>query len=293
MNKAALGLLLAITLASPLALADAKAACLDAAKKGQRARDTHQLVEAREQFRVCGAAVCPKVVQHDCAEWLVAVEAALPSVVLGAKTAAGADLVDVRVSMDGQPLATRLDGQALPMNAGPHTFRFEAESGAAEVQVVVKEGAKNQPVQVVIGLPVAPAPPAASPPAPAARAAPAEPSPTPASTPLRTVGWALAIAGASGLVVGASFGVAALVDKGRAHCVDDACDPGTSSGIKTTALVSDVGWIAGGVLLAGGGLLLLLPSRSSAPGREGARAWNVAPVFFGTGGGAILGATFR
>src|ERR1700733_10293046 len=95
----------AILVAAP-AFADEKAACLDAASKGQRFRDTHKLVEAREQLRVCAAAQCPAVVQSDCANWLADVEKALPSVVLSAKSGTGVDLVDVTVSVDGQALGS-------------------------------------------------------------------------------------------------------------------------------------------------------------------------------------------
>ena len=122
---------------TPAAPADTKAACLDAATKGQRFRDTHKLVEAREQLRVCAAAQCPGVVQTDCANWLAEVDKALPSVVLAAKNGAGGDLVDVRVSVDGQPLVAKLDGQAVPMNAGLHTFHFEGTAGVVDQQVVV------------------------------------------------------------------------------------------------------------------------------------------------------------
>ena len=111
------------------ALADEKAACLDASSKGQTLRDQHKLVEARQQLRVCAAGGCPSVVQTDCAAWLADVEKAIPTVVLAAKNGAGADLFDVKVSVDGQPLASRLDGQALPLDPGPHAFRFEGADG--------------------------------------------------------------------------------------------------------------------------------------------------------------------
>jgi hypothetical protein len=148
-----LGLLLPASLVATAAVADDKAACLDAATKAQRFKDTHKLVEAREQLRICAAAECPAVVQTDCANWLAEVEKALPTVVVIAKSGAGADLVDVKVTVDGHPFVTKLDGQAIPMNAGPHTFHFEGADGTLDQQVVVTEGEKSQKVAIVLGAP--------------------------------------------------------------------------------------------------------------------------------------------
>jgi hypothetical protein len=136
------------------ARADEKAACLEAASKGQTLRDAHQLVEARDALRVCAREGCPTVVQKDCAGWLEAVEKALPTVVLTAKDGAGADLVNVRVFIDGRALVTSLDGKAVPMNPGPHTFHFEALDGTStDQQVLLPEGAQARSVAVVLGRP--------------------------------------------------------------------------------------------------------------------------------------------
>jgi len=274
---------LGAALAPRAALADDKAACLDATAKGQRLRGSHMLVEAREQFRVCAAAQCPAVVQTDCARWLDEVEAAMPTVVVAAKSGAGRDLFDVKVSVDGKPLASKLDGQAVPMNAGAHTFHFEQADGTSlDQQVMIKEGEKNQAVSAVLG--PAPALPAAAPgvggPAPAAGSS--------SSSPWRTVGWVVGGAGVVGLGVGTAFGLVAIGDKNGAHCADNVCDPGTSSGIKSAALISDIGWIGGGVLLATGLALVIL---SPGGGHEAASV-RVAPVAMAGGGGALLGAAW-
>lgn len=105
------GLLVQTVLVAGVASAGDKARCLDAATKGQRLRDAHKLLDARVQLRICAAAECPAVVQSDCAHWLAEVEHALPSIVITARNGAGADLVEVTVSVDGQPLMSRLDGR--------------------------------------------------------------------------------------------------------------------------------------------------------------------------------------
>ena len=300
-----LALLVPATLVTTFSHADDKAACLDAAKKGQRFKDNHKLVEAREQLRICAAAVCPAVVESDCATWLAEVDAALPSVVVTAKNGAGADLVDVKVSMDGQALVSKLDGHAVAMNAGPHTFHFAGAVGSTlDWEVVVREGEKNQAVAVVLGGAVgAPAPAPALPNAAAAAPVPETPAsaaapPSGVATPpdssgssgtLKTVGWVLGGAGVVGLGVGTIFGVIAMGDKNAAHCVNNVCDAGTTGGIKSSALVSDVGWIAGGVLLAiGAGFVLSGPSGRHEP-TAGLR---VSPIITASGAGVVTGVSW-
>ncbi|HEV3189833.1 MAG TPA: hypothetical protein VGY54_05010 [Polyangiaceae bacterium] len=300
-TKLLLALLFPATFVTTAALADDKAACLDAAARGQRFKDNHKLVEARQQLRVCAAAACPAVVQSDCATWLAEVDAALPSVVVTAKNGAGADLIDVKVSMDGQLLVASLDGHAVAMNAGPHTFHFTAADGSTlDRQVVVHEGEKNQAVAVVLG--AAPTPPA-RPPAPvtgptaetpAAGTAPKPPSLTVETAPdsggssstLRTIGWMLGAGGVVGLGIATIFGVIAVGNKNAANCVDNVCDPRTTSGIKSSALVSDIGWVAGGALLASGaGLLLFAPRVNHVSGAE----VRVTPVVMASGVGIVTG----
>jgi hypothetical protein len=289
MNRRLLSVVaVAAALASATAFADERAACLDAAEKGQRFRDTHRLVEAREELRACAAAGCPAVVQTDCAEWLVDVERALPSVVLTAKSGAGADLVDVTVSVDGKPLASKLDGQAVPMNAGPHTFRFEAPDGTtAEEQVVVIEGEKNKSVSVTLlgRVAVAPAP------------SPAPASPVVASQDglgtRRLVALIAGGAGVASLAVGSVFGLLTISEKNQQEtdcpspCLAAAHNLALgdhSTGI-TDGAVSTVAFIAGAALVAGGAVLFF----TSGPSREqpAAVAVSVAPTA-GPGGGGVL-----
>lgn len=274
------GVCVALLLASTSALAD-DAACLDAAAKAQRLRAAHKLVEAREQLRVCASAACPTAVQSDCANWLIDVEKALPSIVVTAKNGSGTDLVDVKVSVDGQLLVSKLDGAAVPMNAGPHTFHFEGADGRVDQQVVVTEGDKNQRVAVVLGA----APVSSRGGARSSGGSEPAPDTAVASRPWRTVGWVLGGVGFVGLGLGTAFGVSTLSGK-SSHCSNNLCDPGTSNGIKTSALISDVGWIAGGVLLASGaGLVLLSPSG----GRDATTtAFRLAPVLAASGGGVLM-----
>jgi hypothetical protein len=268
-------------LSASAAFADDKAACLDASLQAQSLRAAHELVEAREQLRVCATARCPAVVAADCSSWLAEVEKALPSIVVSAKSAAGADLVDVKVSVDGKPLVSKLDGQAMPMNAGAHTFHFEAADGPGlDQQVVVREGEKNQAVAVVLGAP-------APPPAPAVGHDQATEEARPSSA-WKTVGWILGGVGIVGLGVGTALGIVATADK-SSDCTGSVCKSGTLGGIKTAAHVSDIGLIAGGVLFAGGAALVLW-----SPGghHEVGGDVRVTPVVTANGGEVVVGASW-
>jgi hypothetical protein len=128
-----------------------KAACLDSASTGQTLRDAHKLVLARVQFQICASATCPAGVQRDCVTWLAELDRTVPTLVLSAKDGAGKDLVDIRVSMDGQPLVSTLDGRAVAVDPGMHTFRFERADGTQVTEpTLVKEGEKAQPLAVVL-----------------------------------------------------------------------------------------------------------------------------------------------
>lgn len=281
-----LGLVLPATFVATSALADDKAACLDAAAKGQRLRATHKLVEAREELRVCALATCPAVVQSDCANWLDSVERTLPTVVVTAKDGTGADLVDVRVSVDGALLAPRIDGLAVPMNAGLHLFNFESSGRPAlDRAVLVKEGEKNQEVAVVFGPSVSP-PSSSSP----ATAGPAEVSAGSSGSGWgETIGWGIGGVGVVGLLVGAVAGLVAVADKGSAHCdAHDVCDRGSVDAIKNAALVSDVGWVAGGVLLVGGAGLVLFAHET----RTSNTGLRVVPVVVPSGGAIMARASW-
>ncbi len=116
------------------------------------------------------------MVRRDCAQWQSEVIVTLPSIVLGAKDRSGRDLFDVTVSVDGETVVRKLDGKSLPIDPGPHTFKFEMAGAPPVVErALVKEGEKTRVIAVTLavgaaasdGLPApAPAPSAPNDPAP-------------------------------------------------------------------------------------------------------------------------------
>jgi hypothetical protein len=242
------------------ALADDRSACFDAAAQGQTFRDQHKLVEARDRFRVCAQQTCPKSMKTDCAGWLDATEKELPTVVLSAKDGSGRDVLDATVTLDGHPLASKLDGQAVAVNPGPHAFRFERLDGTtATEQVLLKEGEKVRSIAVVLTRVASAAPAAVAPASPASLAAPAAAAPagadeTPAaSSPgggMRTAGWITGGAGLAGLAAG--IALVAVGGGDRGDCRSDGGCPNQAALDKYnrgTPLLN-----AGYVLLAAGGV---------------------------------------
>jgi hypothetical protein len=247
-----------------------KATCLDTASQAQDLRDAHKLLAARDRLRVCAQEACPAAVQRDCLKWLDAVEQSLPTVVVTAKDGAGRELLDVKVTADGQPLASKLTGDALPMDPGSHTLHFETPDGVtADQQVAIREGAKNQAVGVVLS---------------GGGASSGQPFHG-----WRTVGWAVGGVGVVGLAVGTVAGIMAASDKSSAHCVGDACDAGPLNSARSAAAVSTVGLIAGGVLGAGGAALVLFAPKRPVATRGGLR---LSPLVAAGGAGMIFAGSF-
>lgn len=155
----AAGALVVVAVGAPgPARADVKTECVAASEAGQRLRFDAKLLAARERFAACARTACPLIVRQDCTQWSGELAQAIPTIVLAARDARGADLVDVRVSMDGRALAASLDGRALEVDPGVHRFRFEARGRqAVETRVLVRTGEKARSVMATLRAPAPPA----------------------------------------------------------------------------------------------------------------------------------------
>ncbi len=141
----------------------AKRVCVDIHEKAQELRQAGHLVAARDQLTTCSKTTCPALIRTDCAQWLLEVDDIMPTIVLGARDAAGADLADVKVTCDGREIATRLDGRVVPIDPGEHVLHFEhAGSPPVESHVVVREGERARPVVAEFQAPVSPPRPVAA-----------------------------------------------------------------------------------------------------------------------------------
>lgn len=128
--------------------------CLAAADRGQLLRDEGKLMASRAELATCGAESCPAMVRRECVRWLEEMATRIPTVILAARDAAGRDLPNARLSLDGAPLSSKSAGRSLELDPGPHTVRAElAGQGAAQESFVLREKERDRVVAVVLRSP--------------------------------------------------------------------------------------------------------------------------------------------
>lgn len=263
---------LASVAAPAVARADATDSCIQASDEGQVLRDQGKLIAARARFVTCSRESCPKLVRTDCAGWLADVDSRVPSVVLSAQDPEGHDTAEVSVTLDGAPLAARLEPRAIPVDPGQHRFRFErAGSPAVEETVILREGERRRAV--------------------AARFRPAGEPVRPVAPSLRPTRGVAAAAIALGGVAGVGGGLFAYfaataksdADHLRATCAPR-CKPGAVDAVRTKEIVANAALGVGLAALAAGiGVLLFGP-------RDAPAAASIAVV--PRGGVLIVGGRF-
>jgi hypothetical protein len=257
--------------------------------EGQKLREAGKLTATRERFLACAADACPPMVRKDCAQWLEDTDRMFPTIVFSATDEAGRDLSAVHVTVDGAPLADRLDGRALRVEPGEHTFAFTTpERPPLSKKLVVREGVKGRQETIVLAAAAVAAPPSANGP-PAAEAPPASGSSQ------RVLGLALGGAGIVGVAVGSAFGLMAQSSWKRAQAECNGPTPAQCPqhdqavsdrhATLTSGAISTIAFAVGGAALATGVVLVL-----TAPGPTRAGAMNAVHVVAGAGSLRVVGA---
>jgi hypothetical protein len=186
-----------------------KTECLARYEYAQVARRQRRLLDARSELLLCSRASCPGPIRGDCIDWLGEVGRSLPSVVVTAR-ARGADVVDVKVIVDGRLMSEKLSGAALDLDPGEHRFRFESPPWPpVERTILVSEGIKDRPIDVEL--------------------APPDPVRLPTAKPkppfrLRKYDYVLGAIAVAGLGTFAYFGASALNERNR-QLEDGGCAP--------------------------------------------------------------------
>ena len=219
----------------------AKAECLSRHETAQVARRERRLLDTRAALRICSGAACPSAIRADCVDWLDQVAHSIPSVVVTAR-ARGADVLAVKVIVDGKVVAEKLTGFALEIDPGLHKFRFESPPWPAiEREVLASEGVKDRPLDVEF------APPLADPTVALARTEPQKPFRLERSD---YVFGGIALAGFTALAV---FGGTGLYD---AHHLQTTCMSFCTheqvQDVRTELIIADIGMAVGVVALAVG-----------------------------------------
>ena len=272
-----------------------KRTCIVSSESGQKLRHDGKLRAAREQLLVCARQECPAVIRQDCAQFLSEVTTSTPSVVIAARDTNGKETLAVKVSVDGEVALTKLDGKALSVDPGVHTFKYEAEDGTVlQEDVGIREGEKNRVLYVAFHKPEA-----ETPPPPATPAATSAPGATPAAAPVVTtttttkpgIPTGAFVFGGIGLV-GVGLGTFFIVSAGsdasklRSTCAPS-CPHNDVSDARNKALLGDVGLAVGGVaVIAAVWMVLSRPGTEKVVQTTGTNLHvDVAP----TPGGASMG----
>src|SRR5579871_5032113 len=121
---------------SPDVFAD-DAACIAASDREIALRKAGKLQESLKELATCSDAACSPVIRTECTKRIAQLRAALPTLLLRAKDAAGNPLAQVTVTLDGAPFTDSLDGQALPAVPGSHKLHFEVAGQPPEDRAIV------------------------------------------------------------------------------------------------------------------------------------------------------------
>jgi len=233
-------------------------ACLASNEGAIKVRADHKYRQARDESLACAAASCPAEVRATCDKRVRDMTAAIPTLVFAAKDPRGADLTAVTVTMDGAPLAPRLDGTALAVDPGEHVFSFATPGlPAVERRLVVYEAQKERRESIVFAAVVAPA------------GSPSTAERSGFFTTRRILGVGAAGVGVVSVAAGAVLGV--LASSAWSRVKNDcgpggpgscsATDPASVTSSRSTAITDGTAstalFITGGVLAAAGAVLLL------------------------------------
>jgi hypothetical protein len=219
----------------------AKAECLERHEAAQVARRERRLLDTRAALRVCSGAACPAAIRADCVDWLDQVAHSIPSVVVTAR-ARGADVLAVKVIVDGKVAAEKLTGFALEIDPGLHKFRFESPPWPAiERDVLASEGVKDRPIDVEF-----------APPLPDAALTQGGPEP-PKPFRLERSDYVFGGIALAGFATLAYFGGTGLYDVHRLQ-MDCAsfCTHEQVQDVRTKLIIADIGMAVGVVALAVG-----------------------------------------
>jgi hypothetical protein len=257
----------ACVLAALTARADVHDECIAAAEQSQPLQHDGKLRAARERLRICTQPRCPALIRSDCTKWLADVEAATPTLVVHATDQGGADLADVRVLVDGELVASVLDGRDIPLDPGSHVVRLEhAGSAPLEERVVADVGVQHRMLSVTFASQAAAGPPAPSPTAPPPLYPPSSPPSADGGT-HRSAVLPLLLGGV-GVVAAAVGGV--LWGRGLSECRSNlaggapSCSQDQLNGAHTSLVAGDV-LVPVGAAIAVAGLVVWIAQGSGAP----------------------------
>jgi hypothetical protein len=123
--------------------ADPVVECIGQNERSLELRKQGKLLDARRELASCAAAPCPDAIQQACRARMGEVNGAIPGIVLDVKDAAGQDLLDAQLSIDGQPVgavgvtARQLDpGRHVSASRPRAILRWRRRSSSARASAI-------------------------------------------------------------------------------------------------------------------------------------------------------------
>jgi hypothetical protein len=250
---------------------------------------TGHLVEGQERYlKVArlspsgGALEVQKKAQADASADLVALAPRVPEVIVGFDKAPASD---VSLTIDGKPLPALLADESCPINPGVHKISATYKGRSSETVIEIAEGEHRRVSLHLDQSGSSGTSPVQASSESAIRDRSGETQGAPANrtggSSQRTIAWATVAVGGAGIALGAVTGAMALARRsdldGSGLCSASQCGPSeqsTVSSYNSLRTVSEVGFIAGGLVAATGLVVLLTSPRAEAPGN--ASLW-VAP----------------
>jgi hypothetical protein len=257
------------------------AECLAAYDDSLTLRRKSQLRATRAKLVICSSQSCPAEIRSECAGRVRDIDASMPTVVFDARDAAGLDLVAVIVKMDGELLAERLQGSALPIDPGEHTFTFEVAGRASvEKRLLILEGEKLRREHVEFAALAPPKPPVPSPVTEAKSVVREQPGQSPPPKPgwarSRTLALALGGVGVAATGLGVAYSLIAMSRRETANNLCPTTQCTGQDGLDAWSSANTAGNIATGAFIVGAaglasGLVIWLrakPAADTAPGAQ-------------------------
>lgn len=232
-------------------------ACIQSYEQTQTLRKQSRFREAHDEATKCARDTCPVVLAKDCTKWLGELEQSIPTIVFDVKSTSGEELTLVKVMMDGKPLVDKLDGKALAMDVGPHTFHFESTDSKVggqpvEQKIVIHEGDKNRKVSVTLG---------------AAKANNANVQVGPADRPIPISAYVFGGAAVLGLGIGTVFAISGSSKESDLDACRPSCPANDVNSVSTSYAIADILLTAGFVSAIAAAYIFL--SRPAVPKSSG------------------------
>jgi hypothetical protein len=137
----------------PIAATD----CMTAYEEANDRLRSSALLEAKPFLLICAKSECGIFLQRECLTAYTRLDTEdIPTVVLAVTDDAGVRQSEVQVTVDGQVLATRIDGRPLPVDPGIHDFSFSSAGVVfATERVLMVQGQRNRAIAASMHGPVA------------------------------------------------------------------------------------------------------------------------------------------